>query len=503
MGVIPTPELQPILERSSSSSSSSSSFDFQKSRMGRSAVFPAIYSQPEEPTLSQEMTTIVERTMKKYSDNLMRFLEGISSRLSQLELYCYNLDKSIGEMRADLGRDHGDADSKLKSLEKHIQEVHRSVQILRDKQELAETQKELAKLQLAQKESSSINSQHEDKAAPASDSKKNDNSSDTSNQQLALALPHQVAPQVPPPTRPVEQQPPVAPSSQAIPQTAPQQQTYYLPQTQLPNPAVQTQHPQYLPSDPQYRTPQMQELSRVSQQPAQPQVSQTAQVQSLPQYQQQWSQQFPQQVQPPQQPSMPPQVRPPQAAVYPQYAPSQPTHASPAEPLPSSMSMQVPFSSVTEAMAYGYGGTGRPGQQLPLPQPIKGNFGGQLGDRYAHAGPHPTLSPANAYVMYDADGVRAHLQPQQSHFPQGAYPPTSVPLQNPQPSPNPNLVVRNPSPPQFARNHPYNELIEKLVNMGFRADHVVSVIQRMEESGQPIDFNAVLDRLNVQSSGGT
>ncbi|KAK6919567.1 UBA-like domain DUF1421 [Dillenia turbinata] len=483
--------------------------DFHKSRIGRSAMFPAVYSQLEEPTLSQEMTTIVERTMKKHSDNLMRFLEGISSRLSQLELYCYNLDKSIGEMRADLGRDHGDADSKLKSLEKHIQEVHRSVQILRDKQELAETQKELAKLQLAQKESSSSNSQHEERAAPASDSKKNDNSSDTSNQQLALALPHQLAPQVPPPTRPVEQQQPVAPSSQAIPQTVPQQQTYYLPQTQLPNPAVQTQHPQYLPSDPQYRTPQMQELSRVAQQPAQSQVSQSAQVQSLPQYQQQWSQQFPQQVQPPQQPSMLPQVRPSQSAVYPQYAPSQPTHVSPAEPLPSSMSMQVPFSSVpqagvtcTEAMPYGYGGAGRPGQQLPLPQPIKGSFGGQMGDRYVPSGPHPTLSPANAYVMYDADGVRTHQQPQQAHFPQGAYPPTSVPLQNPQPNPNPNLLVRNPSQLQFARNHPYNELIEKLVNMGFRADHIVSVIQRMDESGRPIDFNGVLDRLNVHSSGG-
>ncbi|KAL1359471.1 hypothetical protein AAHE18_04G110100 [Arachis hypogaea] len=60
--------------------------------------------------------------MKKYADNLMRFLEGISSRLSQLELYCYNLNKSIGEMRSDLNRDHGGQDLKLKALEKHLQE---------------------------------------------------------------------------------------------------------------------------------------------------------------------------------------------------------------------------------------------------------------------------------------------------------------------------------------------------------------------------------------------
>jgi hypothetical protein len=64
-------------------------------------------------------------------------------------------------------------------------------------------------------------------------------------------------------------------------------------------------------------------------------------------------------------------------------------------------------------------------------------------------------------------------------------------------------MVRNPSHSQFFRNHPYAELIEKLASMGFRGDHVAGVIQRMEESGQPVDFNTVLDRLNVHSSGGS
>lgn len=98
--------------------------DFQKSRVSRSSVYPTAnaYSQLEK-TLNQELISTVERTIKKYSDNLMRFLEGISSRLSQLELYCYNLDKSIGEMRSDLAHDNGEADSKLKFLEKHLQEV--------------------------------------------------------------------------------------------------------------------------------------------------------------------------------------------------------------------------------------------------------------------------------------------------------------------------------------------------------------------------------------------
>jgi hypothetical protein len=59
--------------------------------------------------------------MKKYADNLLRSLEGITSRLSQLEIYCYKLERSIGELRSDVIRD--DSDQRLKSLEKHLHEV--------------------------------------------------------------------------------------------------------------------------------------------------------------------------------------------------------------------------------------------------------------------------------------------------------------------------------------------------------------------------------------------
>lgn len=92
--------------------------------MARSSVFPTgSYAPPEDSLREEELTATVERSMKKYSDNMMRFLEGLSSRLSQLELYCYNLDKTIGEMRSDLSRDNEVADVKLRSLDKHLQEV--------------------------------------------------------------------------------------------------------------------------------------------------------------------------------------------------------------------------------------------------------------------------------------------------------------------------------------------------------------------------------------------
>ncbi|KAG6752398.1 hypothetical protein NC652_031795 [Populus alba x Populus x berolinensis] len=467
---------------------SNSSKDFHKSRMTRSSMFPATsYSQPED-SFNQDVVSIVEKSMKKQTDNIMRFLEGISSRLSQLELCCYNLDKSIGEMRSDFVRDNEEADLKLKSLEKHIQEVHRSVQILRDKQELAETQKELFKLQLAQKEpsSSSHSQSSEEKVAPAaSDPKTTDNTSEIHNQQLALALPHQVAPQ-----------------QQAPPQNVAQQHSYYLSPAPLQTPAAPTQHPQnqYLTSDPQYRTPQMQDVSRVA--PAQPQVNQTPQGQQFPQYQQQWPQQLHLQLQPPQQPSMQPQIKPPSTTVYTPYPPAgQPTNPSPPETLPNSMPMQVsysgapqPMSSRADTVPYGYGAGRAAVPQQPPPQQIKGNFGAQPSDVYATAGSHPGLPPVSAYMIYDGETGRTHHTSQQPHFPQGVYP---------QPATGAGMLPRHSSPSHFVRNNFYNDLIEKLVNMGFRGDHVVSVIQRMEEGGEPVDFNSVLDRLKVHSSGGS
>ncbi|MED6114320.1 hypothetical protein PIB30_079139 [Stylosanthes scabra] len=473
--------------------------DFHKSRMARTSIFPdTAYNSPED-SISQDVIAAVEKSMKKNADNLMRFLEGISSRLSQLELYCYNIDKSIGEMRSELNTDQGEADLKLNSLEKHIQEVHRSVQILRDKQELADTQKELAKLQLAQKESSSTSHSHsnEERSSPsATDPKRTDKASDAHNQQLALALPHQVAP----PQQPVALPP--APAPAPAPNVAPvtQQPSYYIPPTPLPNPPSVAQVPQnqYLPSDQQYRTPQ----------PTSSQATQSLPIQQYSQYQQPQpsQQQWPQQVQPPQPPPMQSQMRPPSSNVYTPYPPNHATNPSPSETLPNSMPMQIPYSGIppaasgrNDAMPYGYSGAGRTGPQQPLTPQIKGSFPAQPGDPYGTSATHAAHPPTSAYMIYDSEGGRTHPPPQPSHFAQAGYPPSNALLQNPAPH---NPMVRNPSQTQYIRGHPYSDLIEKLVNMGFRGDHVAGVIQRMEESGQPIDFNSVLDRLNVHGSVG-
>ncbi|GAB2285367.1 hypothetical protein Dimus_019820 [Dionaea muscipula] len=469
-------------------SANSTRQDFQRSRMLRSSALPVtnVYSQPED-TFNQEVISAVERSMKKHFDNLMRFLEGVSSRVSQLELLCYNVDKSIGEIRSDLLRDHGEVDKKLKSLDKHLQEVHRSVQILRDKQELAETQKELTKLQLAQKESSS-----EEKTTTP---KKADDASEAHKQQLALALPQQVVPQGPEPSRQVEQQQSVVPLSQP---------PHYIPSAQLPNPQTQTSVPQnpYAPTDSPYRAPP------VAFQQAQSQVNQVLPAQAFPQYPQQWPQQAPTPVQPPQQPPIQPQnqARPPPSAAYPPYMTSQPANTPPHEILHTvlhqSSGMPQPVVGHAEPMPYGgYGGAGRPAPPQPQPQPqpqpshFKGGFPARPLDGYASS----FVPSGSAYMPYDNEGSRSQHPPQQPHFPPG-----SLPLQSPLPPAGAGLMVRNQNAStQYFRNHPHNELIDKLVSMGYRGNHVENVIQRLEESGQAVDFNAVLDRLNVTSSGGS
>ncbi|KAG2263019.1 hypothetical protein Bca52824_070098 [Brassica carinata] len=376
--------------------------EFHKTRMARSSVFPTSSYSPPEDGLSQDITATVERTMKKYTDNVMRFLEGISSRLSQLELYCYNLDKTIGEMRSDLTRDNEEADVKLRSVEKHLQEVRRSVQILRDKQELADTQKDLARLQLVQKDSSSPShsQQSEERVAtPVPEAKKT--SSTTGAGSVHAPTTCSISPKLSP-----NSVFPAVPAKLASAATG--------------EATVQWRLPSILAAPP--------------------------------------------------------------------------SNQSSVEPSPSSMQMPSPYAGPPQQSMQGYGYDAPPPQ---APQQTKMSYSHQTGDGYLPSGPPPPPWYANA--MYE--GGRMQYPPpqppplQQGHYMQGPQGGGYAPQQHQAGGGNTG------TPPPVSRSK-YGELIEKLVSMGFRGNHVMGVIQRMEESGQPIDFNALFDRLSVQSSGG-
>ncbi|VAH79798.1 unnamed protein product [Triticum turgidum subsp. durum] len=471
--------------------------DFHESRFGRPSV--KVYEQ--ESYAKEDVLSAVEKCMKKYADNLLRSLEGITSRLSQLEIYCYKLERSIGELRADVLRD--ETDLRLKSLEKHLHEVHRSIQILRDKQELADTQKELAKFQLTHDES-----KKKDVLTPSfPEPKKPEEKRDAASQQLALALPHQVnsSTLVPRASGPVQQY-----NDQSVQQTAPsslvpQQQ----PSRSSPAPVAQQQQPFSQPFPPPVQQPQLSNAHQFPTQPAQQsQVSNVQQFPTQPAQQSQLSnpQQFPpQQLQPqqsnphlpqtaqPQHPHVQTQMRPPTPP--PNYSggypPHQPLNPSP-ETLPGSAAMQGPYNTVAPSggshseVQYSYGGPGIPPSQPPpqhnmqrqqLPPPGQGSFG-------------PPPSKGAYPPQYAPQG-----HPQGYNTSYGGYPPN-----------DPSAAQAPQMPPgsshhHMMRGHPYGDMIEKAITMGYPRDQVLNVIQRMTDSGQQIDFNALLDRLNESGSG--
>ncbi|XP_009395702.2 proline-rich extensin-like protein EPR1 [Musa acuminata AAA Group] len=529
--------------------------DLHESRIGRPLV--NIYEQ--EDYSREDIISAVEKCMKKYADNLLRSLDGISGRLSQLEIFCYKLERSLGELRADFLQDQSEKDLKFKSLEKHLQEVHRSVQILRDKQELAETQKELAKLQLVQKES--VEKNENAVARSVLDTKKLDDKPDVANQQLALVLPHQIsAPAVLPagtsqPIQPykevpVQHQVPVSPDIQQDQILMNQAGKYHLrhqtlPQDQCSQPMQYELH--YVQARPQFQN------NPIQAPPQQPPIANQNQPPSLPRQQllpPQPGHPMPQQVVKLQQPASQAQIITQTPPSYPPY-PSQPVNPVP-ETFPGSMPMQVPNPTVLqsggirpEVLPFGYGGTGSSvsqppplhNMQLPVvsqPPPLH-NMQQQM--QLPAVSQPPPLHNMQQQMQLPAvsqppplHNMQQQMQPPvsqnsigpqfgkggymgsatypptpynpQAYHPAYSYPPSNLPASRNQQGPPSN----GPAPhyeTRLMRNHPYGDMIEKAIGMGYDGNQVMSLVQRMAETGQPMDFNSLLDRLNGQAAGAT
>lgn len=78
----------------------------------------------EQENHSKEIITeAIESCMNKQAENLVNSLDVISGRLSQLELYCYKLERSIGELRSDVMDYHSEANLNFRSLDKNVKEV--------------------------------------------------------------------------------------------------------------------------------------------------------------------------------------------------------------------------------------------------------------------------------------------------------------------------------------------------------------------------------------------
>ncbi|NP_001266367.2 uncharacterized protein LOC100194193 [Zea mays] len=157
-------------------------------------TFVAAYAQPpphQDGFYPKEaVMAAVEECMRKQADALLHSLDGIGGRLSQLELYCYKLERSIGELRSDVMDYHSESTTNFRCIDKNLGQVHKSLQVLQDRQDLAETPKELSKLQIAHEAPS--HQKGEATGFPMLAPRENDHITQAPKHEVALLRLHQV-----------------------------------------------------------------------------------------------------------------------------------------------------------------------------------------------------------------------------------------------------------------------------------------------------------------------
>ncbi|KAI8543740.1 hypothetical protein RHMOL_Rhmol08G0241700 [Rhododendron molle] len=89
----------------------------------------------------------IHQTMKEHFDNLLRSVDGLSARLSQIESKINQLENAVDNLKISTEYNNGRTDGKLRQLENILREVQDGVLFLKDKQEITETLLQLAKLQ--------------------------------------------------------------------------------------------------------------------------------------------------------------------------------------------------------------------------------------------------------------------------------------------------------------------------------------------------------------------
>lgn len=504
--IVPSYDFQPIRPNSSTKSVDAAADEIK----GRPLSTPENYSQPKTYPSSEPPRTFeavgksqeerelynlgtvaaVERTVKKYADNLLHVLEGMSGRLSQLEITAggmsgrlsqlettvQGLQHSIGVLQVAEGENHGQTNERLGRLEQFIKEVQMGVQLLHDKREVADAKSELMKLQLATEKAALAGGTAQ---TPVADGWQQAKGEVIPHHLVSSPLPPQQSVhhhQIPPPSKePVQHPhaPPPHPQALAASQQPPSSQVSVnvpnepgVPTIQQPLPPHQQQHvaiphlsqppPHSMQVPPFYSQPQQQHQSSYSQQ----------------------MEVTPYGVQPPPHLSAP--VNPPSSSYIPElpYVPGNYEGprllATPQQPLPSSQQhVHSGPQQIFEPMA-GRMGPSPSGVPTPYAQP-------------------PQSLPA--VPMYETPSAGYGTQPYRVAQPVPSAPsggtgyprlPTAQPLQHALPA---------PSGASSTNRVPIDEVIEKVAAMGFSREQVKAVVRRLTENGQSVDLNVVLDKL--------
>ncbi|KAL5228948.1 hypothetical protein ABZP36_017213 [Zizania latifolia] len=470
----------------SSSKAVSASYNLKSAGILEPHVLKKVSHEEDRSNFSMVTIGDIDRTMKKYSDNLLYALEGVSSRLSQLEGRTHHLEISVDELKLTIDNYNGSTDGKLRQLENMLREVQAGVQILRDKQEIVETQLHLAKLQTPKPDTLSSENVGSGQATS--------HQQPVTPQQAAIPPQHQVLTPSQPPAPlalPAPNAPPPPPTLQSQPLS---QFPGHFPHSQVPSvpPAAPVPSVPALPRDPYY-TPSAQLTETMHQQYQAPPVPQPQAPPALPKQYQSPSQ-------------------------YPQYSqPPQSANVNPSTPLPPAAPQQ-PEETMPYAPPQSYPPNVRPpSPYMPPPSGPAPPFYGQNPGMYDPPASRPTSGPPLSYgsggygpqggsgfsESYGYSGSPSHrgnagMKSSPSPFaPSG---PSSGGSGNYSRLPTaqilPQAVPINSTPSGSSGNRvPLDDVVDKVATMGFSREQVRATVRRLTENGQNVDLNVVLDKL--------
>ncbi|PIA61778.1 hypothetical protein AQUCO_00200045v1 [Aquilegia coerulea] len=398
----------------------------------------------------------IDRTLKKHTDNLLHTLEGVSARLSNLEIRTCDIETSLEDMKEHVG--NYDRNRKLRQMENMLNKVQEGLRIWQEKQEIVEALK-YANSQGCKEDK---RSESQNSIADTGSAQGKISAPYQSHQSLTTSVP-QTPQQLPGLLSPVASQAPVQQSPSLV-QPPPR-----LPQSQIP--AIPQPEP-YFPT------------------PCQP-AGATRQ-----QYQ------FP----PPQQLKIPPPTTCQQyESVHQHSQPSQPSQQHP--PVVSSSQHQLPLSYHSEETSYmpqppkTYPPTPSVNQLPPIPQPVgclpySQQFYGARSNMYS-SGFSSTYAPPHSLSQYNAAIKPPHgssTDPSsggsQRHLHTAQLLPHALPTAN--------SNDRGSSTSGTENEVPIDDVVDKVVMMGFSRDQVRATVNELSKKGKSVDFNAVLDKLMNQ-----
>ncbi|XP_049355175.1 uncharacterized protein LOC125819773 [Solanum verrucosum] len=427
-------------------------------------------------TIDASLLSEIDHTVKKYADNLLHAIESVSARLSQLETRSRQIEAFVVELKLSVDNNHGNTDGKLRLVENILREVQDGVQVIKNKQDIIDTQLQLTKLQVPKFEqeidthnTTHVDSAHHRASAPLQ-----------SHQQFPpVALAQSPSPLPPPnaPPPPLQQKiPPQVELQDQFPHnpipSGTQRETYFQSTGQAPENSSQ----QY-----QQSAPHQQRQTSIPPPPHQQYQPSPSSLYSQPPP--------PSQTHPPLPSVNPSQPQPPlihhpeerhfiASQTYPPANTSQsPSHPSSGAPVshqfyaaPPNL-FEPPSSRQGPGFASAYGPSTEPGESYPY-----------SGSTVQYGSGYPLKSQQLASPSMGQSGGNGYPQL-----------PTARIL--PQALPTASAVSSGSSSPRTGNRVPIDDVVDKVTNMGFPRDQVRATVRRLTENGQSVDLNVVLDKL--------